>query len=125
MRKILAMIVGLLVVSSLAFGQDLFTYQTKTATISTYHTDVGTTTALAIPSASVYSNIIGFKVCNDHVNTSTYLQLGLATDVTTDGIRLDKGKCFECGNCKSAILKLLKVEGQAATNGYSVVQYRP
>jgi hypothetical protein len=126
MRKILAFLAAFLFVCSTAFAQDMFTYQTKTAAIDTYHTTVGTTTAAAIPSASVYSNIIGFKICNDPVNaTSTYLQLGLATDVTTDGIRLALGSCFECANCKSAILKLLKVEGQGASDGYSVIQYRP
>jgi len=125
MRKILAILVSFLFVCSAAFSQDMFTSVNKTAYVSTYHTDVGTTTAAAIPTASVYSNITGFKICNDPVNTSTYLQIGQAADVTTDGIRLDKGKCLECANCKSGILKTLKVEGQAATNGYSVIQYRP
>jgi hypothetical protein len=34
------------------------------------------------------------------------------------------GACFECKNCKSSTLALLKVKGQAASNGYSVIQYR-
>jgi hypothetical protein len=123
MGKVLFAIALLLVAS---FAQaDFFSSSSRVGTVVSYHAMVDTTTALAIPSVSVVGDLYSFQVCNDPVNaSSTYLQLGLATDVTTDGIRLGLGQCFVCDNCKPSILKLLKVEGQGATNGYSVLQYK-
>ena len=111
--------------SGVAFGGWFDSDDSRISSISTYHTTVGATTALAIASSSVVGNVYGFKICNDPVNaTSTYLAVGLATDVSTDGARLGLGECYVCENCKPAILKLLKVEGQGASNGYSVVQFK-
>jgi hypothetical protein len=125
MKKFFVLLASILLFASFAQAQSFATID-RTATVSTYHTTVDTTTAALIPSASIYSNIIGFKVCNDPVNaSSTYLILGTTVDAATDGIRLDKGQCFVCDSCKSRILSGLKVKGQGSTNGYSVIQYRP
>lgn len=78
----------------------------------------------AIADASVVGNLRGFTVCNDAVNTSTYLQLGFSTVITTTGTRLGKGQCFECVECKAGILKTLRVSSEAASNGYSIVQFK-
>ncbi len=123
MFKYIALVFALFAMPFAAHAQQFYS-NVKASRISTYHTTVGTSTAAAIPSASVGGNLISFKICNDAVNTSTYLLVGLAVDVSTDGLMLDKGQCYECPNCSAAILKLLKVEAQAASNGYSVVQYR-
>lgn len=96
----------------------------RTRNISSYHATVGTSTALAIPSANVGPNVQAWAVCNDAVNTSTYLTVGLAVDVSTDGRTIAPGACYECDDCTADTLKLIKVEGQAAANGYSVIQFR-
>jgi len=121
--KLLLTISVFLFISSVA-SADWFGENTRIKSVTPYHTTVGTSTALAIPSADVTGNIYRFEICNDAVNTSTYLAVGMDTDVSDDGIRLDKGACWACENCKPSILKLIKVEGQAATNGYSVFQYK-
>ena len=89
-----------------------------------YRTTVGTTAALAIPSASVIAGLSGFRICNDGINTSTYLVVGLNADPTIDGDRLKPGACFECMNCTAGLLKSYSVAGQAASNGYSVIQFK-
>jgi hypothetical protein len=99
-------------------------YESRIGNVSFYRTTVGTTTAAAIPGASIGGNVASYKICNDAVNVSTYLIVGEATDAATDGMTLLPGACFECKNCKSSTLALLKVKGQAASNGYSVIQYR-
>lgn len=88
------------------------------------HSTVGTSTAAAISPSAVSPGLLGWKICNDAVNTSTYLLVGEAVDVSTDGRMLGPGKCHECPNCSPATLKAVKVEAQAASNGYSVVQYK-
>lgn len=88
------------------------------------HSTVGTSTALAISASAVSPGLLGWKLCNDAVNTSTYLLVGEAVDVSTDGRMLGPGKCHECPNCSPATLKAVKVEAQAASNGYSIVQYK-
>lgn len=124
MRKILISLL-LVMMPCVAFaGWFSSDADSRISSVSTYHATVGTTTAAAIASASVTGNVYGFLVCNDPVNTSTYLAVGQAADVSTDGVRLGKGKCYVCENCKPAVLKLLKVEGQAASNGYSVIQFK-
>lgn len=96
----------------------------KAANIEFYHATVGTTTAKAIPSVSLKSAVIHWQICNDAVNTSTYLLVGEATDVATDGVSLAPGACVKCDACTMASLDKIKVKGQAAANGYSVVQFR-
>lgn len=108
---------------SAAFGQ-VYLSSPKVSRLDFAHSTVGTSTALAIASSSVGGNVSTWKICNDAVNTSTYLLVGKAVDVSTDGVMLDKGQCFECLACKGDTLKLMKIEGQAAANGYSVIQYR-
>lgn len=112
---------ALLCISSVSQAQG---YASRIARLEFYHATVGTTTALAIPSVSVGGNVVAWKVCNDAVNASTFLAVGEAADVSSDGVMLPLGACFECPNCKGDTLKLIKVEGQAAANGYSVIQYR-
>ena len=121
MKKVFAILVSMLFVSSFANGQSII-YSDKVTKISHYHATVGTTTAVAI--AAPDTNILGWKICNDAVNTSTYLLVEQAVDVSTDGTMLGLGQCFDCPNCTGALLKLMKLEGQAASNGYSVIQYR-
>lgn len=99
-------------------------YLPRVGSLSMYHGTVGTTAADAIPAASVSGVLVSFKVCNDAVNTSTFLIVGKAADPATDGKTLLPGACFVCENCKPSILKGLKVKGQAAANGYSVIQYK-
>ena len=124
MRNILAILFASFVLfSNVGYAGFFFTSDSRISTVTTYHTTVGTTTAAAIASGSIASSIYSFQICNDAVNTSTYLAVGITADVSTDGIRLDKGQCFVCENCKSAVLSTLKVEGEAADNGYSVIMY--
>ncbi len=123
LRKLLIVCAVMFGFNSIVHAQSFFG-NTRSGKVEFYHTTVGTSTALAIPSASVGGNVLSWKICNDAVNTSTYLLVGKAVDVSTDGVMLDKGQCFECLNCKEATLKLMKVEGQASSNGYSVIQYR-
>lgn len=99
-------------------------YESRIGNVSFYRTTVGTTTAAAIPGASIGGNVASYKICNDAINVSTYLIVGEATDAATDGMTLLPGACFECKNCKGSTLGLLKVKGQAASNGYSVIQFR-
>lgn len=120
-KKLFAVVVGIFVAGN-ALAQSFS--PVKVTKLTSYHATVGTATALAIPAVSVGGNGTGFQICNDAVNTSTYLFVGQAADVSTDGVMLDKGQCFKCEACSSSVLKLMKVLGQAATNGYSVVQYR-
>lgn len=122
MRHVLLALV-LMFAASLANAQVFFA-NTRVGSVTHTHATVDTTTALAIASSSVAANLLGWQLCNDAVNTSTYLLVGKATDVATDGVMLGKGQCFVCPNCTGATLKLIKVKGQAATNGYSVIQYK-
>lgn len=122
MRFIFSLI-ALLLFSTLASAQAFFP-NTRVGSLTHYRTTVSTTTADAIPSASVVGNLLGWQICNDAVNTSTYLFVGKAADAATDGVQLDKGQCFQCPNCTSATLKLMKVKAQAASNGYAVLQYK-
>jgi hypothetical protein len=101
-----------------------FFSNSRIRSISQYHSTIGTTTGDAILASSVGGDILGWSICNDAVNTSTYLLVGQAVDVSTDGTSLDKGECFTCENCTGTILKAMNVEAQAADNGYSVIQYR-
>lgn len=102
----------------------VFFANTRVGNVVTKHTTVGTSTADAIADADVSPALLAWKICNDAVNTSTYLLVGEAVDVSTDGVSVAPGSCFECPNCNSATLKAIKVEGQASSNGYSVVQYK-
>lgn len=96
----------------------------RIGTIVQSHATVGTTTADAIADASVVPSLLAWKICNDAVNVSTHLIVGQAADVATDGIVLGLGDCFECPNCTPSTLKAFRVKGQAADNGYSIIQYR-
>ena len=84
---------------------------------------VGPVTAVAIPPLSVIGNLLGFRVCADSTNTS-YVAVGTAADVDTDGVRLGPNQCFACDGCLAVVLKSIKVKGGAAAQGYAVVQYK-
>lgn len=107
-----------------AYTSQAQSYQSRVGKVTLYRATVGTTTAAAIPGASIGGNVINFKICNDAVNTSTFLLVGTTADAATDGVSLGLGQCFECINCKGSLLSTLRVKGQAAGNGYSVTQYR-
>ena len=123
MKKFLSVVLTVLCFSTVASAQAFYS-QSRIGSIIHTHATVGTSTTAAISSGSVGTNILSWKICNDAVNTSTYLYVGKAADVATDGVQLDKGACFECPNCTRATLLLMKVKAQAADNGYSVVQYK-
>lgn len=123
MKKFLFVLFSFLLFSGFANAQVFFS-NTRVGGIKSTHATIGTTTGDAIASASVNSGLLAWKICNDAVNTSTHLYVGEAADAATDGVQLGKGQCFECPNCNSATLKLIKVKAQAASNGYSVIQYR-
>lgn len=114
---------GITALSSAAEAQ-IFFGNTRVGRIVQSHTTVGTSTADAIADADVSPGLLGWKICNDAVNVSTYLLVGQAVDVSTDGVSVAPGTCFECPNCNAGTLKTIKVEGQASSNGYSVVQYK-
>jgi hypothetical protein len=107
-----------------AQAQAVFFQNTRVNTLTHTHTTVGTTSALAISAASVSPGLLGWQICNDAVNTSTYLLVGKATDVADDGVMLDKGQCYVCTNCNAATLKATRVKAQAASNGYGIIQYK-
>lgn len=121
MQKFFAMLVCVLMLSASAFAQSAMVRVTK---IDQYRALASTNTGAAIPSTNVGTGVYSWKICNDAVNTSTHLLVGQAADVSTDGTMLGLGQCFECVNCTNALLKAMKVEGQAVSNGYSVIQYR-
>ena len=113
----------LICAASMAHAQVFFS-NTRVGAVTQSHSTVGTSTTAAISSGSVAANLLAWQLCNDAVNTSTYLLVGKATDVATDGVMLGKGQCFVCPNCTGATLKLIKVKGQDASNGYSILQYK-
>lgn len=122
MKKFLLVLLAFFAAATPSMAQVFFAdVQVKSLAFS--HAVVGTTTAAAISPSSVGSTL-SWKICNDAVNTSTYLLVGMAADAATDGVMLDKGQCYDCPNCKSGALKLMKVKAQAASNGYSVIQYK-
>lgn len=84
----------------------------------------GVSSSALISSANIGANIISWKVCNDAVQTSTYLFVGTGLDATTNGVSLGKDKCFVCVDCSGKLLQSLKVSSQAASDGYTVIQYR-
>lgn len=85
----------------------------------------GVSSSALISSANVAGNVVAWKVCNDAVQTSTYLFLGSSSlDAGVDGVSLGKGKCFVCESCGGELLKSLKVSSQAASDGYAVIQYK-
>lgn len=123
MKKILFAVLAVLGLNATANAQQFFA-NSRITKLSQYHATVGTSAAAAIPGASVGGNVLAWKVCNDAVNTSTYLLVGLAADPATDGTMLAPGACYVCENCTTDLLKSLKVKAQAASNGYSVTQFR-
>ena len=124
MRAVFLGLVLCLVCSATANAQVFFSNTRVGSTVQT-HATVDTTTAAAIASSSVAANLLAWKLCNDAVTaTSTYLYVGKATDAATDGVQLGKGQCLDCPNCTGATLKLIRVKGQGATNGYSIIQYK-
>lgn len=123
-RKSWALIALFGIMAASSAHAQVFFANTRVGNVLYSHSTVGTSTALAISASSVSPGLLAWKICNDAVNTSTYLLLGEASDVSTDGVSIAPGSCFECPNCNAATLKLIKVEGQAASNGYSVIQFK-
>jgi hypothetical protein len=117
-------LVALMLAAIPAQAQVVFFQNTRVGSTVHTHTTVGTTSAAAITSTSVSPNLLGWQLCNDAVNTSTYLLVGKATDVADDGIQLDKGQCYLCANCNPSTLKATRVKAQASSNGYSIVQFK-
>lgn len=84
----------------------------------------GVSSSTAIASTDILGDVQYWKICADAVQSSTWLAVGEAVDTETDGVRLGKGKCFECLDCRGSVLSSLKVSGQAASAAYSVIQYK-
>lgn len=84
----------------------------------------GVSGSAAISAGSILGGILGWRLCNNGTNTSTWLAVGSSLDPTVEGVRLGKGKCFECLQCTGGMLKAATVSAQAASNGYSVVQFK-
>jgi hypothetical protein len=124
MRKFFVLVLSVFVLSLPVMAQDFFHQNTRVGNLDVSRAVVGTTTAVAIAPASIGGNLMSWKICNDAVNTSTHLYVGKATDAADDGVMLDKGQCVQCLNCKPDTLRLMRVKGQAADNGYTVLQYR-
>lgn len=122
MKKFLLAILALFALAQVSFAQ--ISANVRVAKVEITRGAVGTSTAAAITPSAVGGNLYMWKICNDAVNTSTHLLVGKAVDVSTDGVMLGKGECFDCPNCSPQSLKDMKVEAQAASNGYTVVQYR-
>lgn len=121
MKKLFLALIATLTLTSGAYAQQFFA-NTQASQVSFSHTTVGTSTGAAL-SGAPHGGLISWKICNDAVNTSTYLLVGEAADAATDGVMLGKGACFECPNCLAATLSAIKVKAQAASNGYSIIQY--
>jgi hypothetical protein len=120
-KAILIAVLGLFVgVSSSASAQVSLTAPARIAHITQFPGTVGPATAVAITPSAIGNSAVSWEICNDSVNTSTYLLVGVATDVSTDGTMLAPGACYVCPNCTGDLLKATKVKGQAASNGYSV-----
>lgn len=117
-------VLAMLFVSMPSMAQTISFNNTRIGTVTNVRGTVGTTTALAIADASVLPAALAWSICNDAVNTSTFLYVGKAVDAATDGQMLGLGQCYVCPNCTPASLKLMRVKGQAAANGYTVVQYK-
>lgn len=84
----------------------------------------GVSGAVAIAAADVVPGLMGWRICNYAVNTSTWLAVGETIDPETDGLRLGKGKCYDCPSCSPQSLKDIKLSSQAAANDYSVTQFK-
>src|SRR5690242_8928757 len=106
----------LLVASAQSASAQVFFSNTRVGSVVQTHATVGTAAALAISSSSVASNLLSWKVCNDAVNSSTYLYVGKAADPSTDGVQLAPGACFVCPNCNASTLKLVNLKAQASSN---------
>jgi hypothetical protein len=98
-------------------------YNARVNALVHYHATVGTTSAVAIPSVSVIANLLSWQICADSLNAS-YLAVGVASDVDTDGVRLAAGDCFVCPSCTATTLTSARAKGGAAAQGYSVIQFR-
>lgn len=74
--------------------------------------------------ADIATNLVGWQVCNDGVNTSTALYISKGADPSSSGRSIMPGKCHQCEQCSDKILSQLYVSAQAASNGYSVLQFK-
>jgi hypothetical protein len=85
----------------------------------------GVSGTAAITSTEVLPGMLGYRICNAAGNSSTWLAIGKATlDPETDGVRLAPGKCLDCPSCTGKVLTDTKVSAQAASNAYTVVQFK-
>jgi len=103
---------------------------TDIADVDTTHTSIvksidGVSGALAISSGNLITDMRGFEVCNDAVNTSTYLILSWSATIARDnGLRLGKGECFQCHDCTKEVLSTMQVSSEANANAYAVIQWK-
>lgn len=100
---------------------------TRVDTVLMYHATAPTSTALLIPVVDVGSQLQGWRVCADNGNTGSVL-VGVALN-SSDAAVLGPNSCFSCtdisgSTCSNSGLKSLQVKGSAASQGYSVAQFR-
>lgn len=101
----------------------VFFANTRIGAVDFDHAVVGTTAAKAIPDADVGANVLSWNICADQGNAD-HVSVSLNADPDLDGVHLQAGQCYSCPNCVASILKALNVKGGAASQGYSVTQYR-
>lgn len=78
-----------------------------------------------VAAATTVAGVMGYRICNNAVNTSTWLAVSKsALDPELAGVRLAKGQCLDCPSCTKSNLDGTYVSSQAASNGYSVVQFK-
>lgn len=106
-----------------AFSQTLSSLSVRNDTLLQYHTTVGTSAQIALPLVNVGNQLHGWRFCADAGNTNV-VYLGQLTDPATDGMVIGAGICFLCENCMNTTLKSMRTKGGAASQGYSVTQFR-
>ena len=122
MRNLYA-IAALVLASTASAQQPAFFSQVRISQVVQSRGTAGTSASAALSTAPI-GNLVSFKVCNDAVpGSSTYLFVGQNANPALDGVQLAPGACFVCDQCKATILSALNVKAQAASNGYSVLQY--
>lgn len=123
----LAILVALVAFSSFFPATDadaqIFFANTRIGKTDFDHGTVGTSAQDALADADVGANVLSWAICADSANAN-YVAVSQNADPDTDGIRLGAEQCYTCANCTASLLKAIQVKGGAASQGYSVLQYR-
>jgi hypothetical protein len=109
---------------AMIFSLSLFAEGRKANSVTYYHAEAGVGVTDAITATSVDKDTWGWMICEDAEATATFLAISSGADPALDGIRIGPGKCFYCENCGSKSLIDANVKAQAASTGYSVIQFK-